>query len=358
MKRTLLSLSLLAGAVLGPDACASYDPPPRPVIVGAHEGIVDDASAPLVVTFGKSIDRNSLKLKVARFAVDSQGRLGDEDTDEATTLGVLFAHDPDDGDLFGKLEFLDHDTTIRITPSATLPIGPRLALLVEAGLEAAGGEPSTVRKRVLFGYPVKLTCDKPVSRVSTGEFFVLVEVDDPIKVQIRLFASLRVEPATGRFVGQFTRAMRNPNPNRCPTPCKSDEACRLLPAPACVVPSEHVGTVDEYSDLLPDSTSDASFSFTAEGCMEELGDSTTMGNSPVDVVVRSPAVTLRSTKLSAEIKADAAGVLRANGSLTAEQVQLGEIGSGGGSGLLTMRSIAPGSIAGIPAPPTSTKATP
>jgi hypothetical protein len=155
--------------------------------------------------------------------------------------------------------------------------------------------------------------------------------------------------------------MRNPDLGRCSAAglsCKSTEVCRLLPAPACVIPSERVGDVDEWSDLVGDATSDAGFTFTAEGCVVDQADGTTsMAASPVDVKVRSPAVTLRSTHLSAAFKAGAGGVLYGTGSLNAEQVQLGDIASGGGQGDMTFRSIPSGVIPGIPAPPPRTAGT-
>ena len=348
---------LLLTIVLPAHACFTYDPPPRATLPDAKDGILADPSAPLVVQFTEAVEPKSVKITIARYVVDPEGNLPDEDASEATVLDVLFQRDPgeDNPDRLGASTFVAGNTRLQIKPSATLPIGPRLVLIVEPGLSDLQGNATHVRTRIVFGYQIKLDCNKPVDSFKSGEFFALVDVSNPIKVQIRFFASFVVDPMTGRFVAQFTRAMRNPDPGRCVAAglaCKSTEVCRLETSAACVIPSERVGTVDEWSDLVGDATSDAGFTFTAEGCVVDQADgSTSMAASPVDVKVRSPAVTLRSTHLSAAFKADKDGVLRGTGSLNAEQVQLGEIASGGGQGDMTLRSIPTGVIPGIPAPP-------
>ena len=355
--RRLLLLAPLVLVVLPVHACFTYDPPPRATLPEAKDGILADPSAPLNVQFTEAVDPKTVKLTIARYVVDAEGNLPDEDADEATTLDVLYARDPaeDVPDRLGTSTFAAGNTKLQIKASATLPIGPRLVLLVEPGLSDRNGNATKVRTRIVFGYQIKLDCNKPVVGFKSGEYFSLVDVSNPIKVQIRLFASFVVDPATGRFIAQFTRAMRNPDLARCAAAglsCKSTEVCRLVPSPGCVIPSERVGTVDEWTDLVGDATSDAGFSFTAEGCVVDQADGTTsMAASPVDVQVRSPAVTLRSTHLSAAFKADADGVVRGTGSLNAEEVQLGEIASGGGQGDMTWRSIPAGVIPGIPAPP-------
>jgi hypothetical protein len=357
--RVLLVVACLAQG----NACFTYDPPPRATLPEAKDGILPDPSAPLVVQFTEAVEPKTVKLTIARYVVDPEGNLPDEDASDDTTLDVLFQRDPneDNPDRLGVSTFQAGNTQLSIKPSATLPIGPRLVMIIEAGLADRHGNATQVRTRIVFGYQIKLDCNKPVVGFKSGQYFSLVDVSNPIKVQIRLFASFDVDPATGRFIAQFTRAMRNPDLARCTAAglsCKSTEVCRLLPAPGCVIPSERVGDVDEWSDLVGDATSDAGFTFTAEGCVVDQADGTTsMAASPVDVKVRSPAVTLRSTHLSAAFKADASGVLRGTGSLNAEQVQLGDIASGGGQGDMTFRSIPPGVIPGIPAPPPRTAGT-
>ena len=363
IRSLLLRLGVAFFALAPAHGCFTYDPPPRATLPEAKDGIVADPSAPLTVQFTEAVDPKTVKLTIARYVVDAEGNLPDEDGNDATTLDVLYARDPgeDVADRLGTSAFSAGNTKLAIKPSATLPIGPRLVLIVEPGLSDPKGNATQVRTRIVFGYQIKLDCNKPVVGFKSGEYFSLVDVSNPIKVQIRLFAAFDVDPATGRFIAQFTRAMRNPDLARCTAAglsCKSTEVCRLLPAPGCVIPSERVGTVDEWSDLVGDATSDAGFSFTAEGCVVDQADGTTsMAASPVDVQVRSPAVTLRSTHLSAAFKVDPDGVLRGTGSLNAEEVQLADVASGGGQGDMTWRSIPSGVIPGIPAPPPPTAST-
>jgi hypothetical protein len=353
--RALARLFSLAALACAPFAgCASYDPPPKPTLDVSTDGVLDDPKAPVIVHFSKPVDPMTLRVKIARYETDLEGNLPDEQgTDK--TLDTLFVHDPYDGDLKGTSALENGGLDLRIQPSAALPIGPRLVLILEPGLASPGGLATEVRKKLLFGYRVKLDCNQPVANLTSGDFVFLVPVDEPIQTQIRLFATIRIDPATGKFIGQWTRAKRNPDRAHCPSDlsCKSTEVCRTMPAHACVIPSEPTGSVDEYPDLVPDLLPETGFSFTAEGCVADQADgSAALVNSPVDVRVTSPAVTLRNTILSAAFKLDGTGKEHGSGSLTAEEVFLGDISSGKGSGNLTALKLPPGaSPPDIPPPP-------
>src|SRR5205814_1326980 len=104
------------------------------------------------------------------------------------------------------------------------------------------------------------------TRFRSGDFFFLAAVKAPITTQVQLFASIRLDAASGAFVGQFTNADRNKSPHRCPTRCKAGEVCRLLPAPACALPSDPAGSVDEFGDYVPNDAPPTGYSFTAHGC--------------------------------------------------------------------------------------------
>lgn len=348
----LLPLLLAAPlALVAAPACEKFDAPPSPVLADANNGLLSDPGAPVVVTFTKPIELASLRLAIARNVTDVEGNLPDEQ-DPPGDLSPLFTHDPDDGDRGGALELSADAKTVRITPKTPFPITPRMVLIVEPGLAEIGGSVTHVRRKVVFGFDVKLSCTKPSKTVTSGTYFYVMDVKKPISTQVQLFAVLQALP-TGEILGQFTRAKRNPDPSRCPTPCKSTEACRLLPQPACVIPSERAGTPDEFSDYIPDVALPTGYSFTVHGCAEDDANGTaSYVNLPVDVVVPQPPVTLRNTRFASTFTLDPTGLVRGTGAITADDVIIGPISSGAGEGSLAMRKI-PDGIAGIPQPPTN-----
>src|SRR4051812_20435276 len=95
-----LAITLLLAA-LAP-ACATYDGPPEASLVGAKEGLLPDAKAPIVVEFSKAPKASTLKVKIAPYVTDVEGNLGDEDTDDKTELNEFFTHDPKGGDKGGS----------------------------------------------------------------------------------------------------------------------------------------------------------------------------------------------------------------------------------------------------------------
>lgn len=333
-------------------ACDVYDGPPEPRLDASSAGLLSDPNAPIVVSFDKPFDPKTLNLKIARYLIDDRGRLADETGNPNGKLSLLFSHTDGDPDFGGDLVISADGRTATITPKTAMPITPRLVLVVEAGLADAAGTTTQVRRKIVFGYQFALSCNKPSLLLPTdGKYFFLIDVKQPVGTQVKLFASMHVDPQTGAFKAQFVRATRDPDPNRCPTPCKSNESCRLLPAPACVVPSERAGSVDEYPDFIADATSPVTFQFTTTGCVVDRADGTAdFVNLPVDVFVTSPVVTLRNTRLTSQWSKDAQGALRVNGALSAEDVLLGTISSGQGvGGLAGLYLTSPPS--GIPDPP-------
>ncbi|MFI5298274.1 MAG: hypothetical protein ACHREM_09270 [Polyangiales bacterium] len=338
-----------------PLACETYVPPPKPQIDGLQQGILQDATLPIVVDFGVPIDPTTLNLKIARYVVDANGNLPDEQT-PPQDLSILFSTDPDNGDVLGTSVLSADKTSLTITPSATMPTGPQLVLIVEPGLvDPVNGRSLTFRKKILFSYAFHLDCNAPTTVASSGTFFFLVDVKDPIGTQVKLWADLNIDSATGQFSASFSKAYRNVDASRCAPlglTCDATQACRTLPAPACVAPSEVAGSPSEYPDFIaqPDPPG---FSFTAKGCIVDQGDgSATFGIVPVDIIVSSPNVTLRASTLTASFRKDSNGVVQATGALTAEQVLLGAIDSGKGDGTLSGQQV-PASAAptNIPAPP-------
>jgi hypothetical protein len=345
------ALALFVAAT--PIACDKYEGPPVASLPELRDGLLPDPAAPLVVAFSKPFDEASLRMKVVRFATDVEGNLADEDADESTQLSILYSHDLDAPDKGGRYEAAPDGLSLKIVPSAAFPINSRLALLIEPGLADREGHATTTRKRFVFGYELKLTCNKPSKVVPSGKYFILFDVKKPIGTQIQLWGAMRVNESTGDLVGQFTNADRNMAPNRCPFSCKSTEACRLLPAPACVVPSERAGTVDEFSDYVPNAPPNPTgYSFTVRGCVEDLGDGTaSLVTLPTDLVVNQPQVTLRNSKLAGTFTLEG-GVSRGSGTVSGDEVLIGSISSGRGEGGFTARYVPDAEAApGIPEPP-------
>ncbi len=335
-----IQAALFATCLLSAPACAYYEGPPQVTLVNEKDGTLPDAKAPLVVSFSKPADPKTVRIKLVRYTTDVEGNLADEDADPNTELDILFATDPEEGDDGGVANLSDDGTALTIKPITVLPVGAALALLIEPGLSDELGNATKVRKKIIFSYAFELKCNAPSLVFVPGTYFVLADVKKPIPVQVKLFAAIVLDPVTGAFTGQFTNASRNKDPDRCPMPCKDTEVCRLLPAPACVAPSERAGSVDEFSDFLPNYTPPVGFTFSAHGCAVDQDENTVIFSSaPTDVQVQQPDVTLRNTILTASFVKDAMGTLRATGSLTADDVLIGSITSGPGQGGLTMRSL-------------------
>lgn len=332
--------------------CETYDGPPNVSIEGLTDGLLSDPAAPLVVAFSEPIDPATLKLSVARYVVDIEGNLGDEDDDPATELDPILSYDPE-LQVGGQAELVDDDRALRIVPEAPLPIGPRFVVLVEPGLADRAGIATRTRKRLPFGYQFDLDCEQPSKLFRSGTYFLLADVDEPLELQVQLLVAVELSPDSGEARATFTNADRNPEPGRCPFPCdEGKEVCRLYPEPACVKPSEYAGTVDEHRDWVPNPTPPKGYSFAATACAQDQADgSVVFQNAPADVVVESPPVTLRNVRLNASLREDEARVLRGTGSFKADAVLLGTSDSGPGVGGIALRWIPPDEVPpGVPQP--------
>jgi hypothetical protein len=320
--------------------CASYDAPPTATLEGLNAGLLSDATLPLVVRFSEPVVRDTLHLKVAPFFTDAEGNLPDEDSDPATEIQPGFQLEPGLEDKGGVSEWVD-ETTLRIVLDVSPPVGQSQVLLIDAGLRDAQGNETAVRQRIGFGYEFRCAESVGSKIFREGAYFFLVDAEQPLEAQLQLFGLVDLDATTGAFRATFTNADRNRD-DRCPTPCKSTEACRLIPAPECVVPSERAGTVEEHSDFVANSEPPAGFSFTVAGCVVDQEDgSVAFATKPTDVVVQAPPVTLKQIELASAFTLDAQDVLRAIGTMKAKDVLLGTSSSGVGLGTLTARSLTP-----------------
>lgn len=351
LRHALASIfALLLALLASVSGCQTFYSPPRPSIDGLKDGTLSDPGEPLVIRFSVPVEPKTLSVKVVRLVTDIEGNLGDEDTDPSTNLDVLYSFTQTD-ESGGVGELSPDRKTLSIHFDATPPTGPSLAVLVEPGLSDDLKHTSKIRQR--FGFSYKFDCGdaSATSAFPSGVYFFVVNVEKPIQTQIQLYADVRVDEATGAFVAEFTNADRNPDPNRCSPACSSTDACRLIPAEQCVIPSTKAGDDDEFPDWIANAIPPTGYFFSATGCVSEKDGVVRFANAPTDVTIQSPSITVVGIQLSASFVADAAGVFRGSGALTATNVVPL---NGAGSGTMTARLIpadqVPTGLAPFPSP--------
>jgi len=356
----LLLLALAAAVTVSP-SCQTYVAPPVATIEGLTNGVLSNPAAPLVLSFSKAIDPATLKLEVIKFDPNSDGQLPDETGDASVSLDPLFSYDgsqhsadggPSDTGGTGALD--STHTVFTIKPLARLPVGPKLAVLIEPGLSDAAHDSTAqtaVRKRLLFSYA--FNCEGSGTKlVTSGAYFFLLDVQEPLGTQIKVLADLDVDSATGRFVGQFTFASRKTDPTRCSPACTMGDVCETIPAPSmCVVPSTRAGSADEWPDFYANSTPPVGFSFTVTGCAEDQPDGTaTLGTQPANMVVESPPVSVDGLVLITSFTKSGADLV-ATGTVTGDNIVFGTANLGSGHGDVLAQAIPASQAPPIPAPP-------
>lgn len=340
------SALVLVGTTFATARCGeTYDAPPKPYIVGLAEGVLGDPTQPVVIKFSEPVNPATLKARIIRLDTDTEGNLYDEDADPNTTVETLvdyphkFVTVDEDGDplppedLDKTISELSADgLTLSLRPVKTLPTGPRLALILEAGLADQQGNAVRDRTRVTFGYKFACTATTRSNVFVEGTYFMLVDVKKPLSAQVQLFTKFSLNE-DGTFRAQFTNGDRKPNTEGCPKKCNSAQVCRLLPTPECVSPSERAGEPTEYPDYFPFSTPPSGFTFPVTGCVEDRDGAAAMQASPVDVVVEKPPVTLQAARFTGAFEKGPNGTIVASGSLAAPTVLLfGKEQPGGGEG--------------------------
>ena len=348
----VLTLALLAG-------CAKYEAPPTASLLGAEGNVLTDRASPIQIGFTEPIDPATLQISIAVDARDVEGNLPDEGS--GGTLDRRFAWQGASTTATGGTGALDAAGQIFTAALAKpLRIGELYVIVIEPGLADLSGNATTYRQHLPFSY--RLACSGTGSKLFPAHtlLFMASDVQQPIGTQIRLFVDMKVDPVTGSYIGRFTNASRNRDPSRCTPACPGTDACRVFPGPPrCVLPSERAGTVDEFGDYLPkpESESDPTgFDFDAAGCVEDTGGGeAAFRNVPAELIVKSPPVTIHGALMNLGFSPDSAGVLRGQGTFTADDVALGTvnpISSGPGKGTIAARSLTEADLpAPIPAAP-------
>jgi len=328
------------GLVSAP-SCQTYQPPPTASIQGLSNGILSNPLAPIVVTFSTPVDPSTVSIEIAPFNIDAYGNLPDELAD-AGSLGALVIHTPTSDSHVTATFSPDHTTlTLVPNPQAWLSIGPSLVLLVLPGLTSTTlGTTLHYRERIPFSYPASCGAAR-ATQFQSGAYFFLLQVDKPIGVELKVFAAIDVNPQSGAFFGQFTAALRNPDPTRCNPACTNGEVCELIPSQMCVEVSTPPVSVYESSDFVPKTGAPNGYTFEMHGCASDQGDAGAVNilTAPGELVVSSPAVTIQGLTFTAQFVPVDGGLVQASGSLTATKTFLGTNDLGPGSGTLAALSI-------------------
>lgn len=348
--RSVVSAAVLLSAF---GACAPFDFPATALIEGTETGsILPDNKAPLVVRFSKPIKPETLDLRIIPLDVDEENQLSDERGDPDATLDSYARYYGFSGTTQnGKSEFFDDNRAVRITPTAPFPVARELAVLVEPELQNLSGNATRTRIRLPFSYD--FTCKNTGTQLlASGDYVYILNIIEPVGgVQVGFFANFEVDQATGQFRAQFTKASRSTDVSRCKSvQCGGDDACRTLPAEACVPPSEKMNSIDEFPDFVPDTFSAKGFSFAMQGCIEDQADGTAaLVSKPIEFAMPTPAVRVSGLTMVTAFKADKAGVYRASGSATGIRSWLGSQVFGAAKGSVLARSLKPGDYA-LPIP--------
>ncbi|MFO0643765.1 MAG: hypothetical protein U0183_31350 [Polyangiaceae bacterium] len=330
----------VVAVIAGSTACERYVAPPEVVVVGAKDGVLTDVKAPLVLSFTKPIERSTLNVKIVPLDIDLEGNLFDERGIEGADLKekALFAYDSSET-LGGEADIDPEDTQLVVRPKAPFPVGQKLAIVVEAGLATKDRVATTVRKRILFSYDFKCSGTSGTKVVPNGSYFALLDIEQPVPVQIQLWGRMEIDATNGNVRAQFTNADRNPA-LKCPTECAAEKTCRLKPAPDCVVPSLKAGNVDEYSDFVPNVTRPTGYTVTINGCIEDQDANTAaLVTAPANLVVEKPEVQVNGLVLTASFKKDAQGIVRSTGTVTGSEIVFGIARLSSGKGTASIRLV-------------------
>ncbi len=371
MKRRIRStaavVSLAVTCALIPGACAEYDAPPTPQLVGENLGVMSTApDAPLVLKFSEPIKQGSLKVKLI-FAVQSEGDLDGENSllDEQEppktaqfkdrTILAFDSSAPSDANrtFGGKSSLNAARTQLTMEPEAPLPVGVPLMVLIEPGLSDAAGNETGQRIRVPIVFQAQ---GGGATTLPTGYYFMLMNVEPPpLAQQLRFYAYIDVASDTGDWTGTFTNAARTEALNSrdgCPS-CEGVESiCALFPNARCVRPSENLGSLDEFLDRLPQPDTPG-FKFTTTGFAKDTAAGIEFGTPAFDIDINIGAgqinIVAVNTVITGLFKPDETNPdqLQLSGSLKVDKVQINGAGEAPTQGTVLGKTLSADDVAKV-----------
>jgi len=185
----------------------------------------------------------------------------------------------------------------------------------------------------------------------TGYYYFLFELDY-LATQLQLYAWLD-SGATG-FEGLFTNANRrielNTRPG-CPACSADSPICALLPAPACVKPSEKQYALEHYVDFLPEPDPPDGYTFVVGGSATHAPYETTLQSEPFQIEVTlgsgGISVSMENARLTGKFDQLAAGRWLGSGSLSVEKVKINGSGDSPTQGVFKAMSLTASEVAAV-----------
>ena len=367
LRSTAAVLALASTCAIIPGACAEYDAPPSPQLVGENLGVMSTApDAPLVLQFSEPVKAGSLKVKLI-FAVQSEGDLDTENSlldeqdppktqkfRERTILAFDSSAPSNANRTFGGTSTLNGARTqLTMKPDQPLPVGTPLMVLIESGLSDEAGNETGQRIRVPIVFQAQ---GGGATTLPTGYYFMLMNVEPPpLAQQLRFYAHIVVTPETGDWTGVFTNAARtealNARPG-CPS-CEGVESiCALFPSARCVRPSENLGSLDEFLDRLPQPDTPG-FKFTTSGFAKDTSAGIEFGTPPFDIDIDIGAGAINivavNTVITGLFKQDENDPdrLQLSGSLKVDKVQINGVGEDPTQGTILGKTLSADDVAEV-----------
>ena len=332
MRRTLPFVLLSLGLFPG---CETFDPPPKPSVVGLDNGIMStEPDAPFVIHFSEPIVKSSLQTKLVPYVKDAEGNLLDEQSPPdlqkfaATTLVAFNGAAPADQE---GVSFNLDAQSLTITRDERFDVSAGYLALFEPGLEDLDGNKTVPRVRIPFTF--QLPGGGP-TQMPTGYYYFLINVDY-LATQIQAFTYMEVNPETGVWKAIFTNGNRlealNTRPG-CPSGCSGlTTICALLPSPHCVKPSEKQTALEQFVDFLPDKAPPNGYTFIANGVVrDEPNGTTAFGTAPflIEVTIGSGGILVQAedTKISGVFRLHDDNRWRGTGTANVKVVKLNGVG--------------------------------
>lgn len=338
----------------GTSGCAEYDSPPVATLVGEDQGMLaGSASDDLVIEFSEPIQPESLRVKIVTAAagtdLDPENRLHDEwDAPEGKELNVLMEYGA--GVTRGGAFTLNQAGTelrIRQTESgAKFNVANPYMVVIEPGLSDLAGNATKPRNRIPFLFQ---SFEQGSTTMPSGAYYFLMVVDPPpLHQQLQLYVDIQVDSEAGRFRAKFVDADRTSELNGrdgCPSDC-GENACRLYPAPECVIPSFEQADINNWRDFKPFGELPDGYVFQTEGFAADAGDGKiNIGTDPfdIDIVIGSGGINIlaENVEFTGQMAPDPDDPtrLRGTGALSVSAVKINGVGDAPTKGTLELMTL-------------------